>query len=203
MWNGKVTERVDRKKKPRAGEYLLIVDSMEMMKTRSFGEIPKMTARIAEVFWGDQKVGDEVGDVWFIHDQKLNGEYQRGDLLKYGRAIVEGLSADATDAEYVKSELTAMFAPGNQAQGVEVRVRSTEIQGEKGPMYNLDYSPVPGMLERVTANRQRLQDWKQGRGLGATHQAPAAAAPTGGAPAAAAPAQTAAPARSLLAGIPK
>lgn len=214
----KYTERAERIKKPNPGtsgraRHRVRLDVYEKQKTREHGEIPKATFRVVESTV--ERVGEECGDAWWINNPGLNGEYELGAALAFGRAIVASLGGDPSNTAMVRSTLMSLLDPSHPGRGIDVWCESSAATTKSGKnVVNCAYEGIPQTAEQIKAQRAELEAWKAGRvpaaaatmpapqvtGIAAAPPAIAITAVAEPAPVVAAP-PTPAAAPSLLAGL--
>lgn len=196
MFDGKITEKKARQRKPNPGTSTILIDSLEMMVTQDHGTIPKMVGRVFES--SVDQVGAEVGDVWFIHDgTELQRSYTRGDVLAFSRAVAGSLGHDASDTEKVKQIGDALFRneeyqKTQPARGLALKATVTQVFNKDGTprttkkgelLMNVSYAAVPHTPEQIKAQRDQLEAWKAGRVPVAAGPAPVVAPTVAPAPA--------------------
>lgn len=156
--SGKSVRKVERKRKPNPGTHVVILDTYEEMETQDFGVVPKATFRIHES--RTDTVGTECGDIWFVNNKGLEGEYSRGDAIDFLKAICACLNKSPNDFQAIGAQLLDKSQPG---RGIALVCTAVASKSKKGnDVVNVSYAPIAHTPERIKAQREALELYKAG-----------------------------------------
>lgn len=163
-FDGAITDKAKREPKPEVGKHLIVISALEPFKTRDYGRVPKMTARILKS--ETDRVGKEVGDIWFVNAQGFAGRYAKGDWLNCMKAVHGSIGGDGNEDAAKALARKLYFEEESQksqpARGVVLEVEVT--RDDKGYV-QCKYAPVPGQTrDTIKARRDQLTEWEAGAG---------------------------------------